>query len=77
MGNIHVSIIASTITTLYPVTRVLMETHTLHPVLYAEPSTNIVAYRAVLAWLRSDRQSALPLLDILQTRDDLSLQKLK
>lgn len=61
---------------LYPVTRVLMEVHALHPVLYAEPSSNVVAYHAVLAWLEGPRQNALPLLIILQSRDELSLQKL-
>lgn len=61
---------------LYPVTRVLVEVRALHPVLYAEPSTNVVAYRAVVAWLEGQRQSALPLLVILQARDELSLQKL-
>lgn len=62
---------------LYPVTRVLMEVRALHPVLYAEPRSNVVAYRAVLAWLEGPRQSALPLFVILQARDELSLQKLR
>jgi DNA-binding FadR family transcriptional regulator len=62
---------------LYPVTRVLMEVRALHAVLYAEPSTNVVAYRAVLAWLEGPRRVALPLLVILHARDDLSLRKLK
>lgn len=62
---------------LYPVTRVLMEVRALHPVLYAEPSTNVVAYRAVLAWLQGDRRSSLPLLAILEARDELNLRKLK
>lgn len=61
---------------LYPVTRVLMEVNALHPLLYDEPSSNVVAYRAVLAWLEGPRQSALPLLVILESRDELSLKKL-
>ncbi|MFK8000259.1 MAG: winged helix-turn-helix domain-containing protein [Polyangiales bacterium] len=62
---------------LYPVTRVLMEVHALHPLLYAEPSSNVVAYRATIAWLEGPRKSPLPLLVILEARDEISLRKLK
>ncbi|MCB9604568.1 MAG: GntR family transcriptional regulator [Sandaracinus sp.] len=62
-----------------PVANVLAELPELRDAIYAEPATNVVAYRALLAALAappSDRPPATSIADLLATRDASTLARL-
>jgi DNA-binding FadR family transcriptional regulator len=62
---------------LNPVTRALAELPSLTAAIYADPTTNVAAWRVLAAWLMDRPEAAIPrLVDTLAAHDEASLRRL-